>query len=144
MVIYGFMVMNGDEWWWTVMWVKQCHKPPMTGNSLYHLCMVMTGRWFISVFPTLVNMLKSLPTSIQNHKKKKHQIWEKKQKSRASRNCSAISMGKKYEDPRVEMKSHCPGFDALCGGQRCLRARNPGESQDRGMADTLRYPASRS
>jgi hypothetical protein len=57
--------------------VKQCHKPPMTGNGLYHLCMVMTGRWFISVLPTLVNMLKSLPTSIQNHKKKTSDLRKK-------------------------------------------------------------------
>ena len=24
-----------------IMWVKQCHKPPMTGNVLYHLFMVI-------------------------------------------------------------------------------------------------------
>ena len=32
------------------MWVKQCHKPPMTGN----VKMVMTGGWFIVVLPTLL------------------------------------------------------------------------------------------
>ena len=33
-----------------LMWVKQCHKPPMTGNGLYHLFMVMTGGWFMALF----------------------------------------------------------------------------------------------
>ena len=32
-------------WEITTMWVKQCHKPPMTGNGLYNLTMVMTGGW---------------------------------------------------------------------------------------------------
>ena len=37
------------------MWVKQCHKPPMTGNGLYipPIKMVMAGEWFIAVLPTL-------------------------------------------------------------------------------------------
>ena len=38
------------------MWVKQCHKPPMTGNGLYYttyIFMVMTGGWFMIVLPTL-------------------------------------------------------------------------------------------
>ena len=34
------------------MWVKQCHKPPMTGNGL-PIKMVMTGGWFMIVLPTL-------------------------------------------------------------------------------------------
>ena len=29
-----------------VMWVKQCHKPPVTVHGLYQLCMVMTGGLF--------------------------------------------------------------------------------------------------
>ena len=40
----------------TVMWVKQCHKPPMTGNGKHTvppIKMVMTGEWFIIVLPTL-------------------------------------------------------------------------------------------
>jgi hypothetical protein len=37
------------------MWVKrvkQCHKPPMTGNGLYipPIKMVMTGGWFMKLF----------------------------------------------------------------------------------------------
>ena len=37
------------------MWVKQCHKPAMTGNGFYipPIKMVMTGGWFIIVLPTL-------------------------------------------------------------------------------------------
>ena len=35
-----------------VMWVKECHKPPMTGNGLYipPINMVMTGGWFMALF----------------------------------------------------------------------------------------------
>ena len=38
------------------MWVKQCHKPPMTGNGKFipPIKMVMTGGWFIIVLPTWV------------------------------------------------------------------------------------------
>ena len=39
-----------------VMWVKQCHKPPMTGNGKHTvppIKMVMTGEWSIMVLPTL-------------------------------------------------------------------------------------------
>ena len=31
----------------TIMWVKQCHKPAMTGNGLYHLFMVIWGIRFL-------------------------------------------------------------------------------------------------
>ena len=31
-----------------VMWLKQCHKPPMTGNGLYHLFMVKLGMVYYS------------------------------------------------------------------------------------------------
>ena len=35
-----------------VMWVKECHKPPMTGNGLYipPINMVMAGGWFMALF----------------------------------------------------------------------------------------------
>ena len=29
--------------------MKQCHKPPMTGNGLYPLSMLMTGGWFVAL-----------------------------------------------------------------------------------------------
>ena len=35
----------------SLMWVKQCHKPPMTGNGNHTT--LMTGGWFIVVLPTL-------------------------------------------------------------------------------------------
>ena len=35
-----------------IMWIKQCHKPPMTGNGLYipAIKVVMTGGWFMALF----------------------------------------------------------------------------------------------
>ena len=42
------------------MWVKQCHKPPMTRNGKFipPIKMVMTGGWFmIVILPTLVQYL---------------------------------------------------------------------------------------
>ena len=38
-----------------VMWVKQCHKPLMTGNGEFisPMKMVMTGGWFNLFLPTL-------------------------------------------------------------------------------------------
>jgi hypothetical protein len=44
----------------SIMWVKQCHKPPMTGNGKFipPIKMVMTGGWFmIVILPTLVQYL---------------------------------------------------------------------------------------
>ena len=38
---------------WRVMWFKQCHEPPMTGNWFYKLFRVMTGGWFIIVSITI-------------------------------------------------------------------------------------------
>ena len=39
-----------------IMWVKQCHKQPMTGNSAVSIppIKMMTGAWFIIVLPTLI------------------------------------------------------------------------------------------
>ena len=36
------------------MWVKQCHKPPMTGNGLYHLVMVIWGMVYYSFNPVIL------------------------------------------------------------------------------------------
>ena len=37
-----------------IMWVRQCHKPPMTGNGKFifipPIKMVMTGGWFMTLF----------------------------------------------------------------------------------------------
>ena len=35
-----------------VMWVKHCHKPPITGNGLYHLYELWFGGWFLIVLST--------------------------------------------------------------------------------------------
>ena len=32
------------------VWLKQCHKPPMTGTGLYNLFMVITRGWFMALF----------------------------------------------------------------------------------------------
>ena len=46
----GIIQTNSEK----VMWVKQCHKPPMTGNgTIPPTKMVMTGGWIITVLPTL-------------------------------------------------------------------------------------------
>ena len=37
----------GNKHYITIMWVKQCHKPAMTGNGLYHLFMVIWGIRFL-------------------------------------------------------------------------------------------------
>ena len=30
-----------------LLWVKQCHKPPTTGNSKFSINMIMTGKWCV-------------------------------------------------------------------------------------------------
>ena len=37
-------------WRWTLMWLKQCHKPLMTGVTIPPINIVMTGGWFMAVF----------------------------------------------------------------------------------------------
>ena len=42
-----------------MMWVKQCHKPPMTGNGFKKtpIKMVMTGGWFMALlYPQMINI----------------------------------------------------------------------------------------
>ena len=49
------------RWEGRVMCLKQCHKPPMTGNSLYNImqpiyCMVIWGMVYGIVLPTIFSM----------------------------------------------------------------------------------------
>ena len=41
------------------MWVRQCHRPAMTGNGKYvpPIRMVMTGGWFIMRSPCFIKMI---------------------------------------------------------------------------------------
>ena len=41
-----------------MMWVKQCHKPPMTGNGLTKTPIkMMTGGWFMALlYPQMINI----------------------------------------------------------------------------------------
>ena len=60
------MGMNG------IMWVKQCHKPPMTGNGKFipPIKMVMTGGWFMIVLATLTRFMGGIlviENSLKNH-----------------------------------------------------------------------------
>ena len=52
-----------------VMWEKQCHKPPMTGNSLYMFIppikRVMTGGLFIHVLPTFPRMAHDVQSILE-------------------------------------------------------------------------------
>ena len=60
MVIFHSYVSLPEGIQMMVMWVKQCHKPPMTGNGKHTTFkIVMTGGWFIIVLPTL--MIHSFP-----------------------------------------------------------------------------------
>jgi hypothetical protein len=45
------------------MWVKQCHKPPMTGKGLPPIKMVMTGGWFMKLFKPTINWNPNLHTT---------------------------------------------------------------------------------
>ena len=52
-IITRWLVMVG--WYLLILgivWVEQCHKPPMTENGKFipHIFMVMTGGWFMALF----------------------------------------------------------------------------------------------
>ena len=45
--INGLLMVINDE----LMWVKQCHKPPVTGNgNQAPINMMSTGGWFMKLF----------------------------------------------------------------------------------------------